>query len=150
MARKNADTPERGDVVLEPVDAEASNAAELSRADATRPTAEVPPQDLLDHAAATSGAEVTTGEPVPLEVPLEEQITTLPPLVYPGSKNEEFDRWAADKRHNRVRLEVVGAAVLLLAGVAASAISGRTAFAVVAVFGIAGLAVYEFLVTSFE
>ena len=88
--------------------------------------------------------------PVPLDVPLEEQITKLPPLVYPGSDNEEFDRWASEKRRNRVRLEVIGAAVLLIAGVVITLVTGRPAFVAVALFGIVGLVAYEFLVTSFE
>lgn len=103
--------------------------------------------ELLGEPAAAGAATI---EPVPLEVPLEEQITKLPPLVYPGSNNEEFDQWASDKRRNRVRLEIIGAVILLIAGAVASIVSGRPAFIVVALFGIAALGVYEFLVTSFE
>jgi hypothetical protein len=83
-------------------------------------------------------------------VPLEEQITALPPLTYPGSTNEEFDRWAADKRRSRLRLEIIGGALLVIAGIAVTVVSGRPAFAAVALFGVAGLLAYEFLVSSFE
>jgi hypothetical protein len=100
--------------------------------------------------AATPDAGTPRPEPVPLAVPLEEQITGLPPLVYPGSDNAEFDHWAAEKRRNRVRVEVVGGALLLIAGVVVTIISGRPAFVAVALFGVVGLVAYEFLVTSFE
>jgi len=104
------------------------------------------PEEVLRATPASTSAT----EPVPLEVPLEEQITQLPPLVYPGSTNQDFDKWAGEKRRGRLRLEVIGAAILLIAGVVATILSGRPAFIVVALFGIAGLGAYEFLVTSFE
>lgn len=133
MARKTTKTStessDKGEVDLEPADPQGAA------------------DELLGEPAAASAA---TAEPVPLEVPLEEQITKLPPLVYPGSNNEEFDQWASGKRRNRVRLEIIGAAILLIAGAVVSIVSGRPAFAVVALFGIGALGVYEFLVTSFE
>ncbi len=89
-------------------------------------------------------------EPVPLEVPLEQQITELPPLVYPGNDDQEFQRWASEKRRSRIRVEVIGAAVLTITGVTVSIIAARPAFIGVALFGLVGLAVYEVLVSSFE
>ena len=114
------------------------------------PAGEVPaPASPPESGSVVTGA-TPAPEPMPLEVPLEEQITALPPLVYPGGDNQEFDRWAAQKRRNRVRLEVIGAIVLLLAGVAVAIVSGRPAFVAVALFCAGGVAVYEFLVSSFE
>ncbi|MGI8610059.1 MAG: hypothetical protein ACR2MY_12705 [Candidatus Dormibacteria bacterium] len=113
------------------------------------PTADSVGFDIANPLASPPGRGAAP-EPVPLEVPLEEQISNLPPLSYPGSNNEDFDRWASDKRRGRLRVEVIGAVALLIAGAAVTAFSGRPAFIAVALFGIVGLAIYEFLVTSFE
>ena len=116
--------------------------------------ADAPPQTAasasLDEPAPALPAITAATDPVPLEVPLEEQITQLPPLAYPGTTNEDFDRWAGEKRQGRLRLEVVGGALLLIAGVIATVVSARPAFIVVAIFGIVALGAYELLVTSFE
>ena len=124
--------------------------------DATGPGGSAgPPLESAVHATpdqlAPAPPEPTaTADPVPLEVPLEEQITQLPPLAYPGSTNEEFDRWVGEKRRGRLRLEILGGALLLIGGVIATVVSGRPAFILLAIFGLAGLGAYEFLVTSFE
>jgi hypothetical protein len=94
--------------------------------------------------------EAADAEPKPLEVPLEEQINDLPPLVYPGLPNEEFRKWAEEKRQGRLRLEAIGGGVLLVAGAAASVLTQRLAFVVIVLFAVIGLAVYELLVSSFE
>lgn len=109
--------------------------------------AETPATGLPGLGEATSTAPA---EPIPLDVPLEEQITALPPLDYPGNPNEDFVHWAADKRRGRIRGEIIGGAFLVMVGVATSIFTGRVAFILIALFAIAGLAVYEFLVTSFE
>jgi hypothetical protein len=108
------------------------------------PRASTSPEDAAE-APATGAAEST-----PLEVPLEEQITALPPLDYPGNRNEEFLNWAADKRRGRIRAEIIGGVFLVMLGVALSIFTGHGAFIVIALFAVAGLAAYEFLVTSFE
>jgi hypothetical protein len=90
-------------------------------------------------------------EPTPLEVPLEEQLGALPPLEYPGgSRDQDFDQWAADKRRGRIRTEIVGGVLIILGGAVASVVTGKSAFFVLAIFGVGALAAYEFLVTSFE
>lgn len=99
---------------------------------------------------AAVGEGTAAAEPVPLEVPLEEQISGLPALEYPGNPNEDFVLWAADKRRGRIRVEIIGGAFLVMAGVAASIFTGHSAFILIALFAVAGLAAYEFLVTSFE
>ncbi len=90
------------------------------------------------------------GEPRPLDVPLEDQLKDLPPLQFPGSDNEEFQVWAAQRRQRRLRLEVAGAGLLVLFGIGGYAVTRRPAFVVIAVFAVAALAAYEFLVNSFE
>ena len=89
-------------------------------------------------------------EPVPLEVPLEQQISDLPVLQFPGSDNQEFQKWAADRRRGRIRLEIIGGVLLLVGGAIAFATTQRSAFLVIAVFAVAALAAYEMLVNSFE
>lgn len=89
-------------------------------------------------------------EPTPLDVPLEEQITSLPVLDFPGNPNDDFTQWAADKRRGRIRVEIYGGALLVLVGVVASVLTGHSAFIVISLFAVGGLAAYEFLVTSFE
>ncbi|MFN2466472.1 MAG: hypothetical protein ABR598_09440 [Candidatus Dormibacteria bacterium] len=90
-------------------------------------------------------------EPVPLEVPLEEQIGALPPLQYPGGdRDQDFETWAAEKRRGRLRTEIIGGVLILIAGVVATLATGRTLFFILAIFGFGGLAAYEFLVSSFE
>ena len=110
---------------------------------------EATPKDT-SAAAEPDAPPAETPEPVPLEVPLEEQITALPPLAYPGTDTQEFDRWAAEKRHSRLRLEIIGGVFLLVAGGVASVIAARPTFLVVALFCLLGLGAYEFLVSSFE
>jgi len=94
--------------------------------------------------------KATPTEPAPLEVPLEQQINDLPPLQYPDSENQEFQKWAEERRRGRIRVEIVGGILLLVGGVIAFAVTQRAAFAIIAVFAVAALAAYEFLVNSFE
>jgi len=89
-------------------------------------------------------------EPAPLEVPLEQQINDLPPLQFPGGGTQEFEKWAQERRRGRLRLEIIGGALVLIGGVVAFVLTQRTAFLVIAVFAVAALAAYEFLVNSFE
>ena len=112
------------------------------------------PEDPVDLTPAASGkaSEPTTpaAEPVPLEVPLEQQITDLPPLTYPGGETQEFQKWAEDRRRGRLRVELIGGVLMLIGGGVGFGMTGRVAFAVIAVFAIIALAAYEFLVNSFE
>ena len=89
-------------------------------------------------------------EPVPLEVPLEQQISDLPPLQFPGSDSQEFQKWAEDRRRRRIRLEIIGGGMLLVGGAIAFVSTQRSAFLVIAVFAVVALAAYELLVNSFE
>jgi hypothetical protein len=90
-------------------------------------------------------------EPVPLEIPLEQQIGDLPPLVYPGdAQGDEFRRWAEAKRRRRIQTEIFGGAAIVIVGVVAAIVTRQLAFTYIALFGVAGLAAYEFLVASFE
>ena len=101
----------------------------------------------------TEGNEPTRAEPAepaPLAVPLEQQINDLPPLEFPGGETQEFEKWAQERRRGRVRLEIGGGAVVLIGGVVAFVVTQRTAFLVIAIFAVAALAAYEFLVNSFE
>jgi hypothetical protein len=110
------------------------------------PRAEAQPAGAVPSSPAASPGSA----PVPLEVPLESQIAELPSLAYPGGDNREFQEWAEQRRRRRLRLEVAGGVLLLLAGGAAYAITRRGAFAVIAIFAVLALAAYEFLVDSFE
>lgn len=101
----------------------------------------------------SEGKEPSSGkpaEPAPLEVPLEQQINDLPPLEFPGGETQEFEKWAQERRRGRLRLEIAGGAVVLIGGIVAFLVTQRTAFLVIAVFAVAALAAYEFLVNSFE
>jgi hypothetical protein len=111
------------------------------------PAPESNPADAVSPVKSEEGAP----EPTPLEVPLEEQLGGLPPLEYPGgSRDQDFDKWAADKRRGRLRTEIVGGVLIILGGAVASVVTGKSAFFVLAIFGVGALAAYEFLVTSFE
>jgi hypothetical protein len=112
------------------------------------------PAAAADQPPPGAGAEQPplgpAAEPTPLDVPLEEQITSLPPLEFPGNPNDDFTQWAAVKRRRRIRVEIYGGAFLILVGVVASVVTGHSAFIVISLFAVVGLAAYEFLVTSFE
>ena len=112
------------------------------------------PEDPVDLTPAgsekTAEPAVPAAEPVPLEVPLEQQISELPPLTYPGGETQEFQKWADDRRRGRLRVEIIGGAALLIGGGVGYAITQKTAFLVIAAFAIVALAAYEFLVNSFE
>jgi hypothetical protein len=122
-------------------------AAKPSAPAAPKSATEAPATSVPVSAGSTAPA---AAEPNPLDVPLEEQITALPPLEYPGNPNEDFVVWAADKRRGRIRVEIIGGVFLVMLGVAISIFTGRSAFIVIALFAVGGLAAYEFLVTSFE
>ncbi|MFN2463360.1 MAG: hypothetical protein ABR573_05590 [Candidatus Dormibacteria bacterium] len=92
----------------------------------------------------------TPPDPVPLEVPLEDQLKNLPAIEYPGNDNRAFEDWTAERRRHRLRIEVFGAALLLIAGGAGLAVTHRPAFLVIGVFAALAVGAYEFLVNSFE
>ena len=81
------------------------------------------------------------------EIPLEQ----LPPLVFPGSDDlAAAAEMASQNRRRRLRIEIYGGVIILVAGVVFSVVLGIPAPFIIALLAAAAILAYEFLVVSLE